>query len=154
MVVGDRHSVSAVHMQRADEVSVIGADWNEDPEDLGYALDQLTAYFAGELKLFELPLTMRGTEFQKRVWTELSNIPFGETVSYSTIAKRIGMPTASRAVGMANAKNPIAIVVPCHRVIGASGTLTGYAGGLDRKRWLLAHEGWEPQVRQKTRPGS
>ncbi|WP_110665051.1 methylated-DNA--[protein]-cysteine S-methyltransferase [Salinicola halophilus] len=103
---------------------------------------QLQAYFAGELQRFELPLAPRGTDFQQRVWHALATIPWGETRSYRELAVAIDRPTASRAVGMANGRNPLAIVVPCHRVIGTNGTLTGYAGGLERKRWLLQHEGW------------
>ena len=101
---------------------------------------QLLGYFAGERDCFELPLDFAGTEFQQKVWQALLTIPFGETRSYSQIAQQIGSPKAVRAVGAANGRNPIAIVVPCHRVIGADGKLTGYAGGLDRKIWLLQHE--------------
>lgn len=102
---------------------------------------QLSEYFAGRRRRFELHLAPRGTPFQQRVWSALLEIPFGTTCSYSEIAARIGRPTAVRAVGAANGRNPIAIVVPCHRVIGRSGALTGYAGGLDTKRRLLEHEG-------------
>lgn len=99
---------------------------------------QLEAYFAGDLKEFSLPLAASGTDFQRRVWAELSEIPYGVTTSYGEVTKALGMPPgASRAVGLANGSNPIAIVVPCHRVIGANGTLTGYAGGLQRKKYLL-----------------
>ena len=102
---------------------------------------QLAEYFAGERTAFELPLAAGGTEFQERVWAALVEIPFGETTSYGEIARRLGLPPgASRAVGAANGQNPIAIMVPCHRVIGANGALTGYAGGIEKKRWLLAHE--------------
>ena len=101
---------------------------------------RMQAYFAGELRDFELPLAAGGTPFQQRVWRALCDIPYGETISYGELARRIGQPKASRAVGLANGQNPIAIVVPCHRVIGANGSLTGYGGGLERKRWLLAHE--------------
>lgn len=104
------------------------------------AAAQLREYFAGERTDFELTLAAAGTPFQHRVWDALQGIPFGCTQSYGQLAGRIGQPTASRAVGLANGRNPIAIVVPCHRVIGGSGTLTGYAGGLERKRWLLDHE--------------
>ena len=104
------------------------------------AAQQLDAYWAGELFEFDLPLAPVGTPFQQKVWKALRKIPYGKAVSYGTIARRIGSPTASRAVGAANGRNPIAIVVPCHRVIGANGTLTGYAGGLDMKRQLLEHE--------------
>jgi methylated-DNA-[protein]-cysteine S-methyltransferase len=102
--------------------------------------EQLDAYFAGELSEFDLPLAPHGTPFQRRVWDELARIPFGETTSYSELARRLGDPKLVRAVGLANGRNPIAIVIPCHRVIGADGSLVGYGGGLDRKRWLLDHE--------------
>lgn len=104
------------------------------------ARKQLAAYFAGELTEFDLPMKMIGTEFQKTVWRELLNIPFGVTISYGELADRVGNPNASRAVGAANGRNPISIIVPCHRVIGSNGKLTGYGGGLERKEWLLAHE--------------
>lgn len=114
-----------------------------DPEEEPFAEvgRQLTAYFAGELTVFDLPLRLEGTEFQRSVWDQLRQIPYGETWSYGELAARLGKPNASRAVGLANGKNPIGIVVPCHRVIGASGSMTGYGGGLDRKERLLALEG-------------
>jgi methylated-DNA-[protein]-cysteine S-methyltransferase len=101
---------------------------------------QLDAYFAGELSAFELEMNMLGTPFQRNVWTQLCEIPYGETISYGELAQRVGNPNAARAVGLANGRNPIAIIVPCHRVIGANGSLTGYGGGLERKTWLLKHE--------------
>ncbi|GLX78677.1 methylated-DNA--protein-cysteine methyltransferase [Thalassotalea insulae] len=104
---------------------------------------QLTAYFNGDLKKFDLPLDFNGTDFQQRVWQILLEIPFGQTLSYMDIANRLNNPKAVRAVGGANGRNPITLIVPCHRVIGASKTLTGYAGGTARKRWLLSHEGIE-----------
>lgn len=104
------------------------------------AREQLSAYFAGELPKFDLPLAPDGTDFQKQAWRALCKIPYGETISYGEQARRIGRPNAFRAVGTANGQNPISIIVPCHRVIGANGTLTGYGGGLPRKSWLLAHE--------------
>lgn len=111
------------------------------------AATQLREYFAGERTDFELTLAASGTPFQHRVWAALCEIPFGVTWSYGELATHIGQPTASRAVGLANRRNPIAVVVPCHRVIGASGTLTGYAGGVERKRWLLDHEsGDQPRL--------
>ena len=104
--------------------------------------DRLRAYFAGELDAIEgLPVDPAGSEFQKQVWRSLLTIPCGEVWSYGELAQKLGKPGAARAVGLANSKNPISIVVPCHRVVGANGKLTGYAGGLDRKRWLLHHEG-------------
>ena len=108
---------------------------------------QLDAYFAGELQTFDLPLHMAGTPFQKQVWQGLLTIPYGTTISYAELARRIGRPGASRAVGAANGRNPIGIIVPCHRVIGANGTLTGYGGGLDRKEWLIAHEAGALSIR-------
>jgi methylated-DNA-[protein]-cysteine S-methyltransferase len=104
------------------------------------ALDQLDAYFAGELRSFELPLRPAGTDFQRLAWKALMEIPFGTTISYADQARRIGRPGAARAVGAANGRNPIALIVPCHRVIGANGSLTGYGGGLHLKQWLLEHE--------------
>jgi len=107
----------------------------------GYS-DRLRAYFAGDLQaLDEIAVDTGGTEFQHRVWTELRNIPVGETCSYADLARAVGRPSATRAVGAANGRNPVSVIVPCHRVIGADGSLTGYGGGLERKRWLLAHEG-------------
>jgi methylated-DNA-[protein]-cysteine S-methyltransferase len=107
---------------------------------LAEALSQLGAYFAGRLARFDLPLAPAGTAFERSVWDALTRIPFGATTSYGAIAAEIGRPQAARAVGRANGRNPWAIVVPCHRVIGSMGALTGYAGGLFRKRWLLDHE--------------
>jgi methylated-DNA-[protein]-cysteine S-methyltransferase len=107
---------------------------------LAEARAQLAAYFAGTRMTFDLPLAPAGTPFQQRVWEQLLRIPPATTMTYGALAARLGRPHAARAVGTANAKNPISIVVPCHRVIGAAGALTGYAGGLAAKRWLLAHE--------------
>jgi O-6-methylguanine DNA methyltransferase len=107
---------------------------------LSAASEQLDSYFAGDRTHFDVQLALVGTPFQERVWQALCDIPYGETVSYGELAETLGQPTASRAVGLANGKNPVSIIVPCHRVIGASGSLTGYGGGLDRKRWLLGFE--------------
>ncbi|MEU1459701.1 methylated-DNA--[protein]-cysteine S-methyltransferase [Streptomyces sp. NPDC005727] len=113
-----------------------------DPDDTPFAEagEQLSAYFAGELKEFTLELRLSGTSFQRGVWDRLTRIPYGETRSYGELATELGNPRASRAVGLANGRNPIGIIVPCHRVIGAAGGLTGYGGGLDRKRRLLDFE--------------
>jgi methylated-DNA-[protein]-cysteine S-methyltransferase len=107
---------------------------------LAAAREQLDAYFDMRLTRFDLPLEPRGTDFQRRVWESLRVIPFGETISYAELARRIDNPKAVRAVGAANGRNPLMIVVPCHRVIGADGSLTGFGGGIERKRWLLDHE--------------
>lgn len=115
-------------------------DWLRDDGQFVEARAQLIAYFSGELHTFDLELMPVGTPFQLSVWQELTAIPFGVTISYGELASRLGRPSASRAVGAANGANPIPIIVPCHRVIGASGALTGFGGGIDTKRWLLAHE--------------
>lgn len=109
------------------------------PVLLGLA-EQLGAYFAGELRAFDLPLSARGTPFQERVWAALREVPYGTTTTYGALARSLGVPGGARAVGLANGRNPLSIVVPCHRVIGADGRLTGYAGGVERKRALLALE--------------
>lgn len=114
-------------------------DGRDDPVLLA-AAGQLEAYFAGTLRIFDLPLDMRGTAFQQVVWKALLTIPFGETRSYGAIARAIGQQTASRAVGAANGRNPLSIIAPCHRVVGGSGALTGFAGGIETKRWLLDFE--------------
>jgi methylated-DNA-[protein]-cysteine S-methyltransferase len=114
--------------------------WERDDAAFACAVAQLDAYFAGELLEFDLELDLIGTEFQRRVWRALLTIPYGETRSYGQIAQQVGSPSASRAVGLANGHNPIGIIVPCHRVIGANGSLTGYGGGLHRKKSLLEME--------------
>ncbi|KAA6211197.1 methylated-DNA--[protein]-cysteine S-methyltransferase [Streptomyces filamentosus] len=111
-----------------------------DHRPFGEAIRQLDAYFDGELTEFDLPLHLEGTPFQLRVWEQLRRIPYGETRTYGELAEALGSPGASRAVGLANGKNPVGVIVPCHRVIGSGGSLTGYGGGLDRKRRLLAFE--------------
>jgi methylated-DNA-[protein]-cysteine S-methyltransferase len=117
------------------------ASWQSDAGVFGEVTDQLRAYFAGELTEFDLALAPDGTPFQQRVWSALRAIPFGTTTTYGQLAGVLGDPKAVRAVGLANGRNPIPIIIPCHRVIGADGGLTGYGGGIDRKHWLLALEG-------------
>lgn len=114
--------------------------WRRDDHALAPASAQLRAYLAGELRRFELALAPTGTDFQLRVWHELTQIPYAGTISYGELARRVGQPNASRAVGMANNRNPIAVIVPCHRVVGADGRLVGFGSGLPRKQWLLQHE--------------
>jgi methylated-DNA-[protein]-cysteine S-methyltransferase len=116
------------------------ADWQEDESQFSDVIEQLKKYFAGQLQTFDVPLAPEGTPFQQKVWTELCKIAYGETISYGELARRIGNPNASRAVGLANGSNPVPIIIPCHRVIGANGKLTGYGGGLDIKEKLLALE--------------
>ena len=115
-------------------------DWREDSKPLKETIRQLRAYFSGDLETFDLPLAPEGTVFQQEIWRRLCEIPYGKTISYGELARRIGNPNASRAVGLANGSNPIPIVIPCHRVIGSNGKLTGYGGGLPIKEKLLALE--------------
>jgi methylated-DNA-[protein]-cysteine S-methyltransferase len=125
--------------QHRPDGAMFGAVGNPTDEPFASAGAQLDAYFARDLKVFDLPLAPAGTQFQRRVWSALQAIPYGQTCSYGELARRVG--SAGRAVGLANGKNPIALIIPCHRVIGSDGSLTGYGGGLDRKRYLLELEG-------------
>jgi methylated-DNA-[protein]-cysteine S-methyltransferase len=132
--------LTGVHMHEQRHRPSLPPGCIRDDAALAPVVAQLQAYFAGQLTDFDLPMEMQGTDFQRRVWSGLCEIPYGHTISYGELARWVGSPKASRAVGLANGRNPIAIVVPCHRVIGADGSLTGYGGGLDRKVWLLEHE--------------
>ncbi len=140
LLVGDGRAISGVYMSEQKHRPALPTDALRDDTAFTSARDQLRAYFAGTLRRFELELASEGSSFQRSVWRALLEIPFGHTESYGVLARRIGNANASRAVGLANGKNPIGIVVPCHRVVGADGSLTGYGGGLERKQWLLAHE--------------
>jgi len=141
LLVGDGGGLGGVYMERHRHGPEPGVrSGNRDDVAFRAATEQLAAYFAGELTVFDLPLAPQGTEFQQRVWRALRDIPYGETISYAELARRIGKPQAVRAVGGANGRNPISIIVPCHRVIGSDGALTGFGGGIERKRWLLRHE--------------
>jgi methylated-DNA-[protein]-cysteine S-methyltransferase len=133
--------LTGVHMHEQRHAPAASTEWIRDDAWFTQVTGQLEAYFAGELTTFDLPMRLSGTEFQRKVWSGLQAIPYGETISYGELARRVGNPAASRAVGLANGRNPIAIIVPCHRVIGSNGQLTGYGGGIDRKVWLLEHEG-------------
>jgi methylated-DNA-[protein]-cysteine S-methyltransferase len=137
LLLGDGHALHGLHMQEGRNPIGIASSWEREPAAFADVREQLTEYFAAQRTDFDVPLVMEGAPFQRRVWQALRDIPYGETISYGELARRIGRPTAARAVGMANGRNPIAVIVPCHRVIGADGTLTGYGGGLERKRILL-----------------
>jgi methylated-DNA-[protein]-cysteine S-methyltransferase len=141
LLVGDGEVLLGLHLQEGRRPMRIGDSWQRAGEPFARAREQLGQYFAGERAEFDLPAAGTGTRFQRRVWAALAQIPYGETISYGELARRIERPAAARAVGMANGRNPISIVVPCHRVIGADGTLTGYGGGVERKRFLLELEG-------------
>lgn len=144
LVTSNGHALTRVTMTGQKHADTIQPDWQSHESPFTAVRQQLDAYFGGELQTFDLPLDPAGTDFQRQVWQALQDIPYGQTESYGQLAQRIGRRNASRAVGMANGRNPIPIIVPCHRVIGADGSLTGYGGGIERKRWLLAHEGWQP----------
>jgi methylated-DNA-[protein]-cysteine S-methyltransferase len=137
LLAGDEGVLRQLWMLDGRHAVVPRADWVEDRAAFGDAIAQLGQYFAGERRDFDLELELGGTPFQRRVWNALREIPYGETRTYGEQAKRIGSPSAVRAVGLANGQNPIGIIVPCHRVIGADGSLTGYGGGLENKRRLL-----------------
>ena len=139
-LVGTEVGLSTVWFLRGRKQEKPRADWKEDSAFFMDVNRQLGEYFAGTLRKFDIPLVVEGTEFQKRVWKALATIPYGETISYGELAKQIGEPKAARAVGLANGQNPIPIIVPCHRVIGSNGSLTGFGGGLANKRKLLELE--------------
>ena len=140
LLLADAQALTGLYMADHAGFHAPSADRIEDDAALADTRAQLTAYFAGELRQFDLPLAPRGTAFQNRVWQALRDIDYGATESYGALARRLGNARASRAVGLANGRNPISIIIPCHRVIGANGQLTGYGGGIERKRWLLTHE--------------
>jgi len=140
LLVSDGKSLTGAYPESHRAVPDVTDAWHRDDAFFAGVRDQLAAYFAGRLVDFTVPLAPDGTAFQRRVWNALREIPLGATTNYGALAAHVGAPTASRAVGAANAKNPISLIVPCHRVVGATGLLTGYAGGLELKQWLLEHE--------------
>jgi methylated-DNA-[protein]-cysteine S-methyltransferase len=140
LAVGNGAALCGLYMESHKRGPAPSDGWRRDDDSLRFVAEQLAAYFAGELKSFDLPCAAAGTTFQRRVWTALGEIGFGETVTYAQLAQRVGAPTATRAVGAAVGRNPLSIIVPCHRAVGSDGSLTGFAGGLPRKRWLLEHE--------------
>jgi methylated-DNA-[protein]-cysteine S-methyltransferase len=141
-LTSDGESLTGLRMVERRHAPEMTSDWKLDEKTRPFAeaKRQLAAYFNGELTEFDLPLNLQGTNFQCLIWRELERIPFGTTMSYGEMARRIGNPNGSRAVGAANGRNPISIIIPCHRLIGSDGKLTDYGGGLERKEWLLAHE--------------
>ena len=140
LLVGDGVTLSGLYMQDGRKPKRVSPDWTESAAPFADVRAQLEEYFAGERTTFDVRLAPEGAPFEREVWRALEEIPYGETVSYGEIARRVGQPSAARAVGTANGRNPIAVIVPCHRVIGADGSLTGYGGGLERKRLLLELE--------------
>jgi len=142
LLTSDGQSLTGLFMVESRYPPVMNNQWQriDEAEPFAEARQQLDAYFDGRLMEFDLPLAIDGTHFQRRVWQQLILIPFGTTLSYGEVARRLGSPNGSRAVGAANGRNPISIIIPCHRLIGSDGGLVDYGGGLERKRWLLAHE--------------
>ncbi len=140
LLVGSKGGLEEIRFPNKLKGTQPEPDWENDSHFFKETLDQLSQYFAGQLKVFTVQLNPSGTHFQKQVWQELEKVPFGQTVSYAEIAKRLNNPKACRAVGGANGKNPTPIIVPCHRIIGKDGSLTGFGGGLDVKDFLLQHE--------------
>jgi methylated-DNA-[protein]-cysteine S-methyltransferase len=143
VAIADDKGIVSLDFVKAKYARRIGVDWIEDPQDpvIAECFRQLGEYFEGKRREFNLPLAAVGTPFQERVWHEISQVPYGKTISYGELARRAGAPGQARAAGSATGRNPIAVVVPCHRIIGADGSLTGYAGGLPRKQGLLELEG-------------
>jgi methylated-DNA-[protein]-cysteine S-methyltransferase len=140
LLAGDDSGLREINFVHGRHPATPDPLWKQDRRAFADVIDQLEAYFAGKLEEFDVPLVPEGTPFQQKVWKNLCDIPFGETISYGELARRIGNPNASRAVGLANGTNPIPIIIPCHRVIGSNGKLTGYGGGLPIKEKLLALE--------------
>ena len=147
LLLGDGDALHGLYMQDGRRPKAISPSWAPSETPFAGVREQLREYFAGRRTSFDVPLAIAGAQFERRVWQALQDIPYGETVSYGEIARRVGEPTAARAVGLANGRNPIAVIVPCHRVIGADGSLTGYGGGLERKRLLLELERGQASLR-------
>jgi methylated-DNA-[protein]-cysteine S-methyltransferase len=146
---GEGETLHGLYMQDGRKPVAPAPDWERDDGAFAGAREQLSEYFAGGRVDFDVPIELHGSGFQLRVWEALRQIPYGQTISYGELARRIGIPSAVRAVGSTNGLNPIAVIVPCHRVIGANGKLTGYAGGLENKRLLLDLEAGKPALTLK-----
>jgi len=153
LLAGDEKGLRRISFQDGLHPVELAESWQRTEEPFREAIAQLDAYFAGRLHRFDLALAPEGTPFQREVWSALTTIPYGETVSYGELARHLGRPVASRAVGAANGRNPIPIIIPCHRVVGADGSLTGFGGGLAIKRRLLELEIGNRQALQRRSPG-
>ena len=142
LLTSNGQSLTGLYLKGQKHFPTQNSSWQQSAaaQPFPLVIQQLTEYFSSQRQTFDLPLAANGTDFQRTVWNLLPNIPYGETVSYGNLAYKLGKPGSSRAVGAANGRNPISIIVPCHRVVATNGKLTGYAGGIDRKQWLLAHE--------------
>ncbi|HTQ09463.1 MAG TPA: methylated-DNA--[protein]-cysteine S-methyltransferase [Fimbriimonadaceae bacterium] len=146
LVTANGESLTGLYLENHKGGPAVQPAWRRDPAKFAAAKEQLARYFAGDLESFDLPISLEGTPFQMSVWKLLQEIPYGQTTTYGEIARQLGDPNASRAVGTAVGRNPISIIVPCHRVLGAGGTITGYAGGVERKRALLDLESRQPAL--------
>jgi methylated-DNA-[protein]-cysteine S-methyltransferase len=148
LLVANDAGLAGVYFDGQKYLPQVASQWRRDPDHamLRQARRELAEYFAGKRKRFELALAPEGTEFQRSVWKAISSVEFGETISYGELAERAGCPGSARAAGAATGRNPLGIIVPCHRIVGANGSLTGYAGGLERKRALLALESGIPEL--------
>ena len=140
LLTSDGDAITGVFMERHRHGPAVGAEWTRDAAPFALLREQIGAYFTGEIRTFNIATRAPGTPFQQAVWAALTDIPYGATESYGALAARLGDPNLSRAVGAATGRNPLSVVVPCHRVVGAAGALTGYGGGVENKRWLLALE--------------
>ncbi len=143
LLVGDGENIHRIEFPTTCRPITPDASWEYNEVIFARLAEELDAYFIGSLQVFSVKFAPKGTAFQHKVWNALQQIAYGKTCTYADIAKLIGQPTASRAVGAANGRNPVSIIIPCHRVIGTSGALTGYAGGISTKQWLLSHEAGE-----------
>lgn len=150
LLVGREDAVTGLYFADRPKAPAIAPAWRETRAGLAQAIEQLEEYFAGQRTDFDVPLDLAGTPFQQQVWAQLRRIGYGETISYGELARRVGNPRAARAVGLANGRNPVCVIVPCHRVIAADGSLGGYGGGLDRKSWLLQLEGAGSRARSSS----
>ncbi|HEV3047232.1 MAG TPA: methylated-DNA--[protein]-cysteine S-methyltransferase [Solirubrobacteraceae bacterium] len=146
LLLGEDRALCGLYMQRGRRPVRVDRRWRADAAPFAGVIAELDEYFDGRRRRFETPLVMYGSEFERRVWRALREIPYGETTSYGELARTLGQPSAARAVGLANGRNPISVIVPCHRVIGADGSLTGYGGGLERKRTLLELEAGQARL--------
>ncbi len=146
LLLGDGRVLRGLYMQGGRKPIAVAPTWQRADAPFATVAAQLEEYFSGHRRTFDVPLQMHGTQFERCVWNALREIPYGETMSYGQLASRIGQPAGARAVGLANGRNPISVIVPCHRVIGADGSLTGYGGGLERKRILLELERGQSQL--------
>ena len=141
LLVANEKGLCGLHFVGQKYFPEKGKDWTHDKKVLEKAKREVTEYFAGKRKSFAIPLAPEGTPFQRAIWREIAKVPFGETITYAELARRAGFPNCARAAGAATGRNPVGVIVPCHRIVGTNGSLTGYAGGLDKKKALLALEG-------------